>query len=106
MSTLNTISGAQNNQSNYTNWKQSDGSIRAIPATNQATNAKTVAGGTGTTVVSAAAGRLARINVTTGGTGSSGVFVSFYDNATTTGSSPIACVPGSAVAGTIYELNI
>lgn len=62
-----------------------------------------IAAAAGTVVVSAQPGRLVRVLVTTAGTSGA---VTFYDNASAASGTVIGVVPGSATAGTVFELRM
>ena len=59
--------------------------------------------GAANTVVSAAAGRLCRIIVSTTGTAAAAPGCPLYDNATTNSGTVLFVVPGNAAAGTSYD---
>jgi len=63
-----------------------------------------VPSGAANTVVSAAAGKLARVLVTTAGTGTGGVLI--YDNATTNSGTVVGYVPANITVGTYYTFDM
>jgi hypothetical protein len=64
----------------------------------------TVATGAGNTVVSASAGRIARVLVAAAGTGTGNVV--FYDNATTNSGNIVGVVPATVAIGTTYLFDM
>jgi hypothetical protein len=67
---------------------------------------KAVATGAGNTIISAAAGRLCRISITTTGTAAASPGVPIYDNATTNSGTVIFVIPGNAAVGTSYDVSM
>jgi hypothetical protein len=70
----------------------------------RATNTTSVPAGAANTVVTANAGRLLQVLVTTAGTGSGGVL--FYDNATTNSGTVVGYIPATIAVGTLYTFDM
>lgn len=80
----------------------SDGNLLVQTANGNAT--ASVPTGAANTVVSAAAGQLMRVLVTTAGAGAGNVVI--YDNATTNSGTVVGIIPSTIAIGTVYTFNM